>query len=67
MTTLWIVEIDAGATVWTPIAYCFAREDAERLRDADHIRDFGKPARVREYGKAAQEISSTSIKFVDPK
>lgn len=53
MKRLWVVEIDTGGLNWTPIACCWTEKQASDLAAAPHIKEFGKPARVREYGKAA--------------
>jgi hypothetical protein len=49
----WVVEIDQGGVTWTPIAYCASERQADDLAKAAHIQEFGKPARVRQYGHGA--------------
>ena len=50
---MWVVEIYQGFDPWTTIALCFDKRQAEAVAARNHIVDFGKPVRVREYGKRA--------------
>ena len=54
MSQLWVVEIYVGGHSWTPIACTVSEPRAQKLACAPHIVEFGKPVRVREYGKAAK-------------